>query len=57
MRFSASGAQAGDHAGGEVLDVDEAAALLAVAGDRQRLALERQVDERATTPAALARGP
>jgi hypothetical protein len=39
------GCQGGDNAGGEILDVDEAAALAAVAGDRQRLAFQGEVGE------------
>ena len=57
MRFAASGAQRGDDAGGEVLDVDEAAALLpspAIVSDSPSSARSMNV---ATTPAARARGP
>ena len=47
-----------DDAVGEVLDVDEAARLRAVAGDRQRLARERLARRTsATTAAGRARGP
>ncbi len=45
MRLAPAGASDGDDPVGEVLDVDEAAALAAVAGDRQRLAFQRQVGE------------
>ena len=46
MRFAAHGSSAAHDALGEVLDVDEAARLQAVAGDRQRLAGEGAADHR-----------
>ena len=57
MRFAASRAQRGDDACGEVLDVDEAPRLGAVAGDRQRLPAERLGDERRDDRGRTRAGP